>query len=181
MPGWLCYADNHLWLDTGDDGLCHLGVDAFLARLVGEVERLTFLTVKGDVRPAVVLTVGGVDLTLVFPQHLPLVAANTRLRSGLDRLVGDPYGLGWLFTARSRRSSARACATGRLPAAGWPPRSPACRRRSTSTCCARGPERLCPPTAGSPAPGFLRHLEHEDVLRLFAAFFPLPVETRRAP
>ena len=92
--GWLWYTDNHLWLDVGDDGLCHVGVDAFLARLVGEVERLTFLTVKGDVRPAVVLTVGGVDLTLVFAQHLPLVCANTRLRSGLAPLVADLYGLG---------------------------------------------------------------------------------------
>ena len=33
------YADNHTWLDVGDDGLCHLGVDAFLTRLVGEVEQ----------------------------------------------------------------------------------------------------------------------------------------------
>jgi len=101
MPGWLFYADNHMWLDAGDDGLCHLGVDAFLTRLIGTVERLTFLTVKGDVRPAVVLTVGGVDLTLVFGRQMPLVAANTRLRSGLEHLVEDPYGLGWLFTARS--------------------------------------------------------------------------------
>jgi hypothetical protein len=38
-----------------------------------------------------------------------------------------------------------------------------------------------PADGGRPAPGFLRHLEREDVLRLFAAFFPLPVETRRAP
>ena len=30
VPGWLYYADNHLWLDVGDDGLCHVGVDAFL-------------------------------------------------------------------------------------------------------------------------------------------------------
>jgi len=34
VPGWLFYADNHLWLDVGDDGLCHLGADAFLAMLV---------------------------------------------------------------------------------------------------------------------------------------------------
>ena len=180
MPGWLAYTDNHLWLDMGDDGFCHLGVDAFLARLVGEVERLTFLTVKGDVRPAVVLTVGGVDLTLVFPQHLLLVAANTRLRSGLDRLVGDPYGLGWLFTARSngRPEGLRYGKTAR----SWMASEVA--RLSVAV-----HEHLLRPRAGaalpadggSPAPGFLRHLEHEDVLRLFAAFFPLPVETRSTP
>jgi glycine cleavage system H lipoate-binding protein len=180
LPGWLFYADNHMWLDAGDDGLCHLGVDAFLTRLIGTVERLTFLTVKGDVRPAVVLTVGGVDLTLVFSQHMPLVAANTRLRSALEHLALDPYGLGWLFTARSDASrpglrhgrAARdwmASEVGRLgtvvhelllhPRAGV----------------------AAPADGGRPAPGFLRHLERDDVLRLFAAFFPLPVDTRRAP
>jgi hypothetical protein len=59
--------------------------------------------VKGEVRPAVVLSVRGVDLTLVFPRSLPIVAANTRLRPRLDRLAADPYGLGWLFTTRDGR------------------------------------------------------------------------------
>ena len=180
VPGWLFYADNHTWLDVGDDGLCHLGVDAFLARLVGEVESLTFLTVKGDVRPAVVLTVGGVDLTLVFARQLPLVAANTRLRSGLDRLVADPYGLGWLFTARWDEDAA-GLHHGRA-AREW--MASEVSRLSTAV-----HEHLLHPRAGqalpadggSPAPGFLRHLEREDAQRLLAAFFPLPVDTRRAP
>jgi glycine cleavage system H lipoate-binding protein len=179
MPGWLYYADNHTWLDVGDDGLCHLGVDAFLARLVSKVERLTFLTVKGDVRPAVVLTVGGVDLTLVFPQRLPLVAANTRLRSGLDPLVADPYGLGWLFTARW--DGGHGGRHGRV-AREW--MASEVSRLSTVVhehlLHPRAGEAL-PADGGRPAPGFLRYLEREDVLRLFAAFFPLPVDTRRAP
>jgi len=180
VPGWLYYADNHLWLDVGDDGLCHVGVDAFLARLVGEVERLTFLTVKGNGRPAVVLTVGGVDHTLVFARHLSLVAANTRLRSGLDRLVSDPYGLGWLFTARWD-GDAGELRHGRA-AREWMASEVGRLSRIVH-------EHLLHPRVGAalpadggrPAPGFLRHLEREDVLRLFAAFFPLPVDTRRAP
>jgi hypothetical protein len=36
-----------------------------------------------------------------------------------------------------------------------------------------------PADGGDVAPGFLRHLDHEDVLRLFAAFFPLPGDPRR--
>jgi len=90
MPGWLLYAPNHLWLDPGADGVCHLGIDAFATRLLGPVERLTLLTVSGTVRPAVVLTVGGVDLTLVFPLSLSLISANRLLRSRLDRLASDP-------------------------------------------------------------------------------------------
>jgi len=172
MPGWLFYADNHMWLDAGDDGLCHLGVDAFLTRLIGTVERLTFLTVKGDVRPAVVLTVGGVDLTLVFGRQMPLVAANTRLRSGLEHLVEDPYGLGWLFTARSDEGQ-RGLRHGRA-AREW--MASEVGRLSTVV----HELLLHPADGGRPVPGFLRHLEREDVLRLFAAFFPLPVETRSA-
>jgi glycine cleavage system H lipoate-binding protein len=180
VPGWLFYADNHMWLDVGDDGLCHIGVDAFLARLVGRVESLTFLTVRGDVRPAVVLTVGGVDLTLVFARPLPIVAANTRLRSGIDRLVADPYGAGWLFTARWDED-ARGLRHGRA-AREW--MSSEVSRLATVV-----HEHLLHPRAGeaapadggSPAPDFLRHLEREDVQRLFAAFFPLPVDTRSAP
>lgn len=180
VPGWLFYAENHMWLDAGDDGLCHLGVDAFLTGLVGAVERLAFLTVKGDVRPAVVLTVGGLDITLVFPRRLVLVAANTRLRSGPDRLCSDPYGRGWLFTARwdERADGLRHGKAARE----WMASEVA--RLSTAV-----HESLLRPRAGTalpadggrPAPGFLRLLDREDALRLVAAFFPLPASDRSFP
>lgn len=187
VPAWLFFADNHLWLDAGDDGLCHIGVDAFLARLVGTVERLTFLTLKGEVRPSVVLTVRGVDLTLVFPRSVPLVAANTRLRSSLDQLTADPYGLGWLFTARwDERRRARpepppdaGLRRGRA-AREW--MGSEVRRLNTvvhEQFLSRPLGMALPADGGEAAPGFLRHLDHEDVLRLFAAFFPLPGDSRR--
>ncbi len=99
-PGWLFYSENHLWLDRGEDGVCHIGIDALIAQLFGTVERLSFLTVKGEAAATVVLTVRGADLTLRFPEPLPLVAANLRLRSSLERLTDDPYGAGWLFRAQ---------------------------------------------------------------------------------
>jgi glycine cleavage system H lipoate-binding protein len=180
VPGWLYYAENHMWLDVGDDGLCHVGVDAFLTGLVGQVDSLAFLTVKGVTRPAVVLTVGGVDLTLVFARPLPIVAANTRLRSGIERLVADPYGVGWLFTARWD-GDPHGLRHGRV-AREW--MASEVSRLSTAVHAhllhPRAGEAL-PADGGRPAPGFLRHLEREDVQRLFAAFFPLPVDTRRAP
>jgi glycine cleavage system H lipoate-binding protein len=189
VPGWLHFADNHMWLDEGDDGLCHLGVDAFLTRLFGPVERLTFLTVKGEARPAVVLTVRGVDLALVFARPLPLVCANTRLRSSLDRLIADPYGLGWLFTARrddGRGGRARPEPTDGLrhgrAAREW--MASEVRRLSSVVHERHLPCRdglPLPADGGHPAPGFLRQLDHEDALRLLAEFFPLPVETRRSP
>jgi glycine cleavage system H lipoate-binding protein len=180
VPGWLFYADNHMWLDVGDDGLCHLGVDAFLTRLVGEVERLAFLSVKGDARPAVVLTVAGVDLTIAFDRRLPLVAVNTRLRCALDRLVADPYGLGWLFSARwdGRTDGLR---RGRA-AREWMAAESARLSAAVHERLLRPRDGMAlPADGGRPAPGFLRHLEREDALRLCASFFPLPASERSLP
>ncbi len=100
MPGWLLYAESHLWLDVGDDGVLHVGIDGFVAQLLGPIERLTFLTVKGTLPPAVQIAARGAELTLRFPDPLRLVAANLRLRARLERLSADPYGSGWLFEAR---------------------------------------------------------------------------------
>jgi glycine cleavage system H lipoate-binding protein len=179
VAAWLHYALNHLWLDVGDDGLWHLGADAFLAQVTGRVERLAFLTVKGTARPAVVLTVRGVDLTLVFPSALTIVSANTRLRSSLDRLTADPYGLGWLFTARAGSESALRGLRRGAAARAW---MAAEVRRASELVHARhvgGPERLAA-DGGRFAPDLLCHLEREDVLRLFADLFPIP-DTRRIP
>lgn len=181
MPGWLHYAPNHLWLDPGDDGLWHAGVDAFVVQLLGTVERLAFLTVKGTARPAVVLTSRGVDLTLVLGRSLPIVAANTRLRSSLDRLTADPYGLGWLFTVRAPAEGRGGEAEASVPglrhgqaARDWMDREV---RRLTETVHAR----LATPAGGRVAAdggrfatGLLEHLDREEVLRLFASFFPIP-------
>lgn len=183
MPAWLDYAPNHLWLDTGDDGLWHVGVDAFVVQLLGTVERLAFLTVKGTARPAVVLTARGVDLTLVLGRALPIAAANTRLRSSLDRLTADPYGLGWLFTLRAPADAV----AGEPPAPGlrrgaaareWMEREV---RRLSDTVHARLASAAGGRMAadgGRFAPGLLEHLDREEVLRLFAAFFAIP-DTRR--
>jgi glycine cleavage system H lipoate-binding protein len=188
MPGWLLYAPNHLWVDFGDDGFVHMGVDAFLTRLVGAVERLAFLTLKGSARPMVVLTVQGVDLTLAFGRPLPIVAANTHLRSHLDRLVQDPYGLGWLFEARVAEPRPAAEASDSLVSGLY--RGAAARawmsgevRRLTELV----HDRLAPRTSlgtlladgGAPEPGLVGHLDREDVLRLFADLFPPSVEAWR--
>jgi glycine cleavage system H lipoate-binding protein len=188
LPGWLDYAANHLWLDTENDGVCHLGIDAFVVQLVGKVERLAFLTLKGSVRPAVVLTVRGVDLTLVFPAALTIVNVNTRLRANLERLTADPYGRGWLFEARwpqLLRASAPAPVTAHGLLAGaaareWMQRevrrvSELAHDRLAST---RG-ERFVA-DGGRFSSDLLAQLDREEVLRLFAELFPI-ADFRRTP
>ena len=81
VPSWLHYSANHMWLDAGKGGSCHLGLDAFLTRVLGTVERITFLRQTGVQRPSAVLTVHGVDLEVVFPNPILLTASNLYLRA----------------------------------------------------------------------------------------------------
>jgi glycine cleavage system H lipoate-binding protein len=97
VPTWLHYSANHMWLDAAKGGSCHLGLDAFLTRVLGTVERITFLKQTGVHRPSAVLTVRGVDLEVVFPNPILLTASNLYLRANPAKLTADPYGMGWLF------------------------------------------------------------------------------------
>jgi len=97
VPTWLDYSANHMWLDAANGGSCHLGLDAFLTRVLGTVERITFLKQTGVHRPSAVLTVRGVDLEVVFPNPILLTASNLYLRANPAKLTLDPYGMGWLF------------------------------------------------------------------------------------
>jgi len=100
MPAGLRYTANHLWLDVGEDGQCHAGIDAFLSRALGKVERVQYVWQQGLHRPAAILTAGGVDWEVVFPNPLLLTGCNLYLRANPARLSTDPYTVGWLFEGR---------------------------------------------------------------------------------
>jgi glycine cleavage system H protein len=100
MPRKLHFSQNHMWMDESEDGICHIGVDAFLTSVLGPVDEVSFITTKGIGRPSAVLTVRGVDLEVVFPEQLLLTGLNTYLRASPERLTADPYGTGWLFEAQ---------------------------------------------------------------------------------
>ena len=107
VPDWLRYSTNHMWLDAGEDGVCHVGIDAFLARVLGKVERVSYIWQKGILRrPAAVLTAAGVDVEVVFPNALELTGCNLYLRSDPARLTAEPYSAGWLFEGRALRETA---------------------------------------------------------------------------
>jgi hypothetical protein len=84
-------------MDCGEDGSCDVGVDAFLTRVIGDVEEVCFHTPSGDTRPSVVLLTKGVGLSLTFPRPLRITNANALLRTAPDLLTMDPYGAGWLY------------------------------------------------------------------------------------
>jgi glycine cleavage system H lipoate-binding protein len=100
VPAWLHYAGNHMWLDAAEDGILHIGIDAFLARTLGSVDRITYLTTRGVSHPAVVLSSAATDFHLVFPNEMLITSPNVYLRANSSKLTSDPYRSGWLFECR---------------------------------------------------------------------------------
>ena len=98
--GWLFYSPNHMWADVDEEGTCHIGIDAFLAKVLGKVDKLTFATSGSEHNPAVSLTVGGVDFQMIFPSKMTVSSINTHLRAEPGRISSDPYTLGWLFEGK---------------------------------------------------------------------------------
>ena len=99
--GWLHYSRNHMWADLDDDGTCHVGLDAFLARVIGKLERIDFVTTSGEQYPTVTLMANGIALQMTFPKKISVSTTNSHLRAEPNRVVSDPYTLGWLFEGKS--------------------------------------------------------------------------------
>lgn len=97
VPGWLLYSANHMWVDVTEDGTCHAGIDAFLSRTLGTIDRVSYIWQRGRHRPAAVLTVAGTDLEVVFPNPFVLTRCNLYLRADPTRVTSEPYTGGWLF------------------------------------------------------------------------------------
>ncbi|MDD5543099.1 MAG: hypothetical protein PHX83_07980 [Acidobacteriia bacterium] len=119
VPPELFYSANHMWLDVGDDGMCHIGVDAFLARALGRVDQVRFLARRAMDRPTVVLTLKDVELQMAFPNLVVVTNTNVSLRSSPERLTSEPYGAGWLFETMDPPNGAgeRGARSGLMPGA----------------------------------------------------------------
>jgi len=115
----LLYASNHFWLDAEESGLCHIGIDQFLADTAGSVDGVTYATVQGTHCPALAITVHGVEWPMCFPNPLMIQKVNSRLRSDPARLTADPYGSGWLFEGWEVPGRTRAGLVSGLQAEAW--------------------------------------------------------------
>jgi glycine cleavage system H lipoate-binding protein len=118
-PAHFLYAPNHFWLDAEESGLCHIGIDGFLADVVGSVDGITFVTAHGTHCPALALTVHGVEWPMSFPNPLLIQKVNSRVRSDPIRLTADPYGAGWLFEGWELPGRTRAGLVSGSQAAAW--------------------------------------------------------------
>lgn len=118
-PVGFLHAPNHFWLATEESGLCHIGIDAFLADVVANVEGVTFVTTHGTQRPVVALTVHGVEWPMTFPNPLLIHKVNHSVRSDPKRILADPYGAGWLFAGWELPERTRASLIGGPHATAW--------------------------------------------------------------
>ncbi len=170
VPPWLWYAPNHMWIDAGEDGSCHVGIDGLLAHALGGVERISFVGAQGVCRPAVTLTVRGIDITLVFPNPMLVTASNVYLRANPAKVTSDPYRLGWLFEGKqspdgaifeglTRGDEAPAWMEGELDRVSRFVHSQIARQDCFVA------------DGGTLAAGIVRHLDRDQVLELFHRFF----------
>jgi glycine cleavage system H protein len=168
LPSSLRYTANHMWLDVSEDGVCHVGIDSYLSRVLGPLERLTYVQTKGRHRPTAVLTAAGVDLEVTFPNPLQLTACNLYLRAHPSRITSEPYSAGWLFEGQPLAETTDNLMDG-VAARDWMEQE---QRRMTEFLQQEQPGQ--PRTladGGQFAPGLAHRLERERLLVLFHEFF----------
>ena len=180
MPSRLRYSVNHMWLDMAPDGRCHAGIDGFLARALGGVERIGYVWQKGHHRPAAVLTAGGVDLQAVFPNPMALTGCNLYLRADPSRLIDEPYTAGWLFEGQMLPETAEGLMEG-AAAREWMRREHGrvnefIHERLLSA----GGQRLSA-DGGIFSPGLVRSLDRDRAVGFFHEFFSPFASLKRQP
>lgn len=178
-PG-VALASNHMWLDVGSDGSCHVGVDAFLIRVLGPVDDVNFLSSYGPGLASVALTVGSTTLPLAFPRPFAITRVNSALRCHLDSLTVDPYGRGWLYEGHRLkphgRTAIRNQTAGMLEgpeAEAWMASEVGRLSRHVHTILSRRGSHLGPVLAdgGEVALPLPQHLERAELLEVFSLFF----------
>ncbi len=97
VPGHLAFTSNHMWIDISEHRSCHIGIDALLARVLGKIDGISFVTASGTAFPTASLNVRGIDLLMAFPNQIVITGLNTYLRSRPLNVTASPYTLGWFF------------------------------------------------------------------------------------
>jgi glycine cleavage system H lipoate-binding protein len=180
VPAGMALAPNHMWFDVGPDGSCHVGIDAFLVRVLGAVDEVIFLSSCNFASPSLALTAAGTTLPLVFPRRLYITRVNSALRRHPGDLTADPYHRGWLYEGRVRKRPGRtaigATTAGlrRGPDAEmWMASEVKRLSRHVRTILSRRSSHLGPVAAdgGEISGALAQHLERAELLEIFSLFF----------
>jgi glycine cleavage system H lipoate-binding protein len=161
----LMFSPNHFWLDREENGWCHIGIDGFLADVVGNVDGITFATLHGTHCPAMALTIHGVEWPMSFPNPVMIQRVNSRLRSDPARVTADPYGAGWLFAGYEVPQRTRTGLVSGKQAEAWQAEERARLEREIHETHAPGCD------GGSPVRGVAQLLPRQHAVCLFQHFF----------
>jgi len=164
-PPDLLYTSNHFWLQAEESNLCHIGIDGFLAEVAGKIDAVTFAASRCTHRPAVALTIRGVEWPMVFPNPVVIERVNGRVRTDPGRLTADPYGVGWLFEGWEVPGKTRAGLVRGPQAAAWQEEEKERLAREIHETQELGCD------GGYAQPGVARLLSREAVVGLFQRFF----------
>ncbi len=165
VPPQLLYTPNHFWLDIDDSGLCHIGVDDFLADVVEKVEGIVFASSQGMHCPGLTLTIHGLQWPMFFPNLMVIHGVNSRVRSDPGRLTADPYGAGWLFEGQEVAGMTREGLVSGRKAAAWQSGERERLAGEVHEMHAPGCD------GGTPVRGIARLLSRRDLLCLLQDFF----------
>lgn len=178
IPERAAFAPNHMWLNVSQDGWWHVGVDAFLTGMFGAIEKVTYVSTLGIDRPAVTLKVNGVYLPFIFPNHMNIERTNAAVRSRPDKLLSEPYTVGWLFEGRDPSENRKTPLEGEMPllrgtkAKEWLARDIRRLSEFVHGMSSRRSDSVVPLMAdgGVPNPGFMQQLTPDEIFRVFNEF-----------
>jgi glycine cleavage system H protein len=111
FPAGFELAVNHTWVSRKRDGSAVVGLDEFLSRLVGTVEKIILPGAGAKmVSSAIGITLrdGNRQISLALPVQGRVVEVNHAVLKDPGLATSDPYGRGWLVRVdpRSKNSSA---------------------------------------------------------------------------
>jgi glycine cleavage system H lipoate-binding protein len=176
----VAYSRNHMWLDENEDGSCHIGVDAFFTRVLGDVDNLSFAIPRGPGRVSAVIHTQGIDLSMIFPESVVVTRTNDYLRANPAKLISHPYSLGWLFEGRIKSGllsvgqNRPVLLRGRAALDWMRAEVERISRFLHDRCAAMNPAAgATMMDGGTVRSGIARHLDREAILVLFNEFFAL--------
>jgi glycine cleavage system H protein len=103
LPNGMALASNHMWAREEPDGSTKLGLDGFLARLLGKPDEVLLpsrkATIAHDTTP-ISFRMYDKTLRLQVPVAGKVIAVNRSVLHNPRLVAKDPYGKGWLLKVK---------------------------------------------------------------------------------
>ena len=122
LPSGIALAANHTWVKEEGRGICAIGFDEFITKIVGTVETITLPRTGSMVAPdlaGAILRDGSRQLRVAFPVQGRVVAVNPKVLKSSAVASDDPYGEGWLVKVRADHHAVWPSLRSGADAASW--------------------------------------------------------------